>query len=231
MITAHQTTEITGATPSTKIIIFWPEKIWLWLWNTWKAIKLKAGMICKFSFLQFDLPLFALVTTCWLCHRSVGNKPCRADPGSGVRLWPVWARVWGKMEDEEGGREDGTWRVHVGWRLQRRGQGYDVSKGQLIQLPYFIQGKFLYKTTLHVCACLCVQTGNCLIESWLSSTACAPSTLPYVWYLSTWRTAVCPNTCEPGKALCHRIPCWGCVWMSARGWITWRAQTSSTEIW
>lgn len=79
--------------------------------------------------------------------------------------------------------------------------------------------------------CLCSLTGNCLIRSSFSSTACAPNAPPYVWSSSTWRTAACPSTCEPGRAVCRRTPCWWCAWTSARGWITLKAPTSSTEIW
>lgn len=50
-------------------------------------------------------------------YRPVGNKSRWADLGSGIGLWPVRAGVRRKMEQEESGGEDDTWRVHVRWRI------------------------------------------------------------------------------------------------------------------
>lgn len=73
-------------------------------------------------------------------HRPVGNKPRWADPGSGVGLRPIRAGVRRKMEQEEGGGEDGTRRVHVGRRIQRGGQGHDVSAAK--SRPSILRGRF-----------------------------------------------------------------------------------------
>lgn len=83
-----------------------PQHIDKFVETTWKAIKRQALYIfCNTTFMS--LP----------AHRPVGNKPRWADPGSGVGLWPIRAGVRRKMEQEEGGGEDGTRRVHVGRRI------------------------------------------------------------------------------------------------------------------
>ncbi|KAM9833102.1 tyrosine-protein kinase ITK/TSK isoform 2-T2 [Syngnathus typhle] len=55
--------------------------------------------------------------------------------------------------------------------------------------------------------------------------------LQCVWCWSSWKMAVYQTTCEPKKGVCLRRQCWGCAWMSLKGWPIWRCLTSSTETW
>lgn len=158
-----------------------------------------------------------------LSLRSVGAGPQWSDTGSGDRQWPVRPCAGRSMEGEEGGGENDQRGVHVGIRTAGGGQSHDVK--------FRAHSRRVLLDDRPSAAHFCSLTGSCHTRSWFSSTACAASVLPPVWCSSSWRTAVSPTTCEPGKAVCLRTRCGACVRTSARVWPTWRAPTSSTEIW
>lgn len=159
----------------------------------------------------------------WLLYcRSVGAGPRWTDPGSGDRQRSVWARAGRLVEEEEGGGENDQRRVHVWRRSAGGGQSYDVM--HVATRSYGVGAMTELCTFVHL-------TGSCRTTSWFNSTPWAASILPCAWCLSSWRRAASPTTCGPGKAVCLRRHCWTCALMSARGWPTWRAPTSSTEIW
>lgn len=140
--------------------------------------------------------------TCLLFCRSVGTGPRWTDSGSADWQWSVWAGTGRAVEEDKSGGEKDQRRVHVGRRTAGGGQSYDVNA---------VQNAFLSCWLMAEPCTFLSATGSCHTISWFSSTASAASVLPCAWCLSSWRMAVCPTTCEKGKAVCLRTRCWTCV--------------------